>query len=133
MQSGIWYGNYTRVTFQTCGIKSMFHSITSAHVLETNAVLLQLRTQQSCIYYIPNDFLLFTQLGVYSDFDITLETSPLQGQHIKERGDTLSDNTYVQACSFFHSAGHERYRYRLLHKAHDEYSSSGKASCLVVF
>ena len=25
-----WYGDYTQVTFQTRGIKSMFHSITSA-------------------------------------------------------------------------------------------------------
>ena len=117
------------VVSKTCFILSLV-----PNVLETNAVLLQLRTQQSCrLDLLPNDFLLFTHLGVYSDFDITLETSSLQGCHIKECGDTLSDNTYVRACSFFHSAGHERYRCCLLHKAQDEFPSSGKASCLVVF
>ena len=91
-----WYGDYTQVTFQTRGIKACFILSLVPNVLEKNAVLLQLRTQRSCrLDLLPNDFLLFTHLGLYSDFDITLETLSLQGRHIKEHGDTLSDNTYV--------------------------------------
>ena len=133
-----------QVTFQTRGIKSMFHSITSAQfawnkcrvitVMHVHSNHVGLIYYLMIFYFLPNDFLLLIfYLGVYSDFDITLETSSLQGRHIKERADTLSDNTYVRACSFFHSAGHERYRCCLLHKAQDEFSSTGKASCLVVF
>ncbi len=110
-------GYYLRSTFHTRAVKTTLHLVTTAkcrwHKCSCTAVQ-------------------YTTIMCSSAN--TRVTSSLQGRHINDSGGTCKNSTCARACSFFQSAGDERWQWWRLHNWQERSSaSSGNASCFLLF